>query len=98
MTGFRIKNVRCIDSSVRSAGVMRGNGRVICTMVLALLSRAADAGINGFHKWFGGKFGSAVTLTEPWQSDDFDHVCFDMNQVKTEKQSLFVLSVFIVLS
>lgn len=44
------------------------------------------AGIAGFHKWFVEAFPDAVTdAKHPRQQETFDHVCIDMNQVRTFK-------------
>lgn len=43
----------------------------------------AKAGIAGFHKWFSGAFPTAVIDAFPKQQELYDHVCIDMNQVRS---------------
>ena len=45
------------------------------------LACPSSAGIHGFSKWFGSVFHRSIKTIEPDQWDEFDHVCFDMNQV-----------------
>lgn len=56
--------------------------RSLFTATLAVSLGTVDAGIAGFHKWFQSNFREAVTLTDPWQEETFDHVALDMNQVR----------------
>jgi len=38
-------------------------------------------GILGLQKWLVARFPGSITRVSKGQSDRFDHVCFDLNQV-----------------
>jgi XRN 5'-3' exonuclease N-terminus len=87
----------CSSSSSSSSSSSRWCRSVTCVLLcLTQLLYTADAGIAGFSKWFSGTFQSAVLDVMPNQSDKFDHVCFDMNQIlhvslhraKTEEEAV----------
>jgi XRN 5'-3' exonuclease N-terminus len=75
----------CSSSSMSSGGGSCCRWHRCAPLLLLLLTQLllykADAGIAGFSKWFSGTFQAAVLDVMPHQSDKFDHVCFDMNQV-----------------
>eukprot|EP00953_Heterococcus_sp_UTEX-ZZ885_P028579 15237-Heterococcus_DN1.PRE.1 len=76
----------CSSSSNSSKGsgsssLHRCSPLLLLALLLTQLLYTVEAGIAGFSKWFSGTFPTAVLDVMPHQSDKFDHVCFDMNQI-----------------
>ncbi|KAG5176067.1 hypothetical protein JKP88DRAFT_351243 [Tribonema minus] len=58
-----------------------GCGAATATLACLMALQLCEAGIQGFSKWFKGVFHDSVMAVQPGQRDQFDHVCFDMNQI-----------------